>query len=184
MPHCLCSVVSPLPCPSPDLSPLSLQAKVGEPVRLALAQSGVEWVDDRVAFEDWPALKPSKNEHLGGLIFGRYRLLPTLLLLLFVGLVRSTKASGERVFVRTIYIYVFCLWRWARVFSTGRCWRSNEAWTYCKTRSYSVLWESCGHRSDRRRGTAAQTDGHDCTGPKHEPTTDEREGGGGGGGQR
>eukprot|EP00752_Nemacystus_decipiens_P001600 g1560.t1 len=34
-------------------------AKFGEPVRLALAQSGVEWVDDRVAFEDWPALKPT-----------------------------------------------------------------------------------------------------------------------------
>ncbi|CAM9269552.1 unnamed protein product [Ectocarpus sp. 13 AM-2016] len=32
---------------------------IGEPVRLALAQSGVEWVDDRVAGADWPALKPT-----------------------------------------------------------------------------------------------------------------------------
>ena len=33
---------------------------MGEPVRLALAQSGVEWVDNRVQGADWPALKASK----------------------------------------------------------------------------------------------------------------------------
>lgn len=27
---------------------------------MALAQSGVEWVDNRIAGEDWPALKPSE----------------------------------------------------------------------------------------------------------------------------
>ena len=33
---------------------------MGEPVRLALAQSGVEWVDNRVQMADWPALKASE----------------------------------------------------------------------------------------------------------------------------
>lgn len=46
-----------------------LQAKLGEPVRLALALSGVGWVDDRVAYEDWPSLKPSKNTQRS-LMFG------------------------------------------------------------------------------------------------------------------
>eukprot|EP00903_Cladosiphon_okamuranus_P014129 g13131.t1 len=32
---------------------------MGEPVRLSLAQSGVEWEDIRVPFADWPALKPT-----------------------------------------------------------------------------------------------------------------------------
>ncbi|CAM9191170.1 unnamed protein product [Scytosiphon promiscuus] len=32
---------------------------MGEPVRLALAQSGVEWEDNRIKSEDWPALKPT-----------------------------------------------------------------------------------------------------------------------------
>ena len=32
----------------------------GEPARLILAQAGVEYEDERIEFEDWPALKPSK----------------------------------------------------------------------------------------------------------------------------
>ena len=32
----------------------------GEPARLILAQAGVEYDDERIEFEDWPALKPSK----------------------------------------------------------------------------------------------------------------------------
>eukprot|EP00178_Gracilaria_changii_P010574 TRINITY_DN30783_c0_g1_i1.p1 TRINITY_DN30783_c0_g1~~TRINITY_DN30783_c0_g1_i1.p1 ORF type:complete len:231 (+),score=31.69 TRINITY_DN30783_c0_g1_i1:73-693(+) len=34
-------------------------AAMGEPVRLALAQSGVEWEDIRVPRADWPAMKPT-----------------------------------------------------------------------------------------------------------------------------
>ncbi|CAN0570993.1 unnamed protein product, partial [Ectocarpus sp. 12 AP-2014] len=32
---------------------------LGEQLRLALAQSGVEWIDNRVTFEEWPTLKPT-----------------------------------------------------------------------------------------------------------------------------
>ncbi|CAM9234269.1 unnamed protein product [Hapterophycus canaliculatus] len=32
---------------------------MGEAVRLALAQSGVEWEDNRINSDDWPALKPT-----------------------------------------------------------------------------------------------------------------------------
>ena len=32
----------------------------GEPARLILAQAGVEYEDERIEFEDWPALKSSK----------------------------------------------------------------------------------------------------------------------------
>ena len=32
----------------------------GEPARLILAQAGVEYEDERIEFEDWAALKPSK----------------------------------------------------------------------------------------------------------------------------
>ena len=32
----------------------------GEPARLILAQAGVEYEDERIEFEDWPAFKPSK----------------------------------------------------------------------------------------------------------------------------
>ena len=32
----------------------------GEPARLILAQAGVEYDDERIEFEDWPALKESK----------------------------------------------------------------------------------------------------------------------------
>lgn len=46
------------PCLSVWLS--SLQEALGEPIRLALAQSGVEWEDIRVPSADWPALKPSE----------------------------------------------------------------------------------------------------------------------------
>ncbi|CAM9922905.1 unnamed protein product, partial [Ectocarpus sp. 8 AP-2014] len=35
------------------------QAALGEQLRLALAQSGVEWIDHRVTFEEWPTLKPT-----------------------------------------------------------------------------------------------------------------------------
>ncbi|CBN74506.1 Glutathione S-transferase [Ectocarpus siliculosus] len=34
-------------------------AALGEQLRLALAQSGVEWIDNRVTFEEWPTLKPT-----------------------------------------------------------------------------------------------------------------------------
>ncbi|CAM9453423.1 unnamed protein product, partial [Ectocarpus sp. 12 AP-2014] len=34
-------------------------AALGEPLRLALAQSGVEWIDNRVPSEQWPTLKPT-----------------------------------------------------------------------------------------------------------------------------
>ncbi|CAN0093395.1 unnamed protein product, partial [Hapterophycus canaliculatus] len=30
---------------------------LGEPIRLALAQSGVEWEDNRISKDEWPALK-------------------------------------------------------------------------------------------------------------------------------
>ena len=35
---------------------------LGEPVRFMLAYGNVEFVDNRVEFEDWPALKPSKTD--------------------------------------------------------------------------------------------------------------------------
>ncbi|CAM9781330.1 unnamed protein product [Ectocarpus sp. 12 AP-2014] len=34
-------------------------AALGEPLRLALAQSGFEWIDNRVPSEQWPTLKPT-----------------------------------------------------------------------------------------------------------------------------
>lgn len=43
------------------LLPFDSQAALGEQLRLALAQSGVEWVDNRVTFEEWPTLKPSES---------------------------------------------------------------------------------------------------------------------------
>ncbi|CBJ26100.1 Glutathione S-transferase [Ectocarpus siliculosus] len=45
-------------------------AALGEPLRLALAQSGVEWIDNRLPSEEWPTLKPSESAEV--VLFSRY----------------------------------------------------------------------------------------------------------------
>lgn len=39
---------------------------LGEPVRFMLAYGNVEFVDNRVEWEDWPNLKPCKFNHKQG----------------------------------------------------------------------------------------------------------------------
>jgi hypothetical protein len=45
---------------------------LGEPVRFMLAYNNVEFEDNRVEWEDWPALKPSEKTFEEFLIFHKF----------------------------------------------------------------------------------------------------------------